>query len=99
MAGMDVVDVELRDGSTVRVRPLRPGDAEGLADLLRGLSPEARRHRFFGAVDVGRAARTMAGEAGGDRHGLVALSGIPERIVGHAEYVREPGAAAADLDA
>ncbi|WP_376090011.1 GNAT family N-acetyltransferase [Roseomonas sp. CCTCC AB2023176] len=39
--------VTLRDGRSVVVRPIRPEDAEALADAFRRLSPEDVRYRFF----------------------------------------------------
>lgn len=94
---MAVVDVELRDGSTVRVRPVAPDDAGALAAFLRGLSPDDRRFRFFGSVDPDESARAMAAADGPDDHGLVALSGIPERIVAHAQYSRPPSGTVAEV--
>ena len=94
---MAVVDVELRDGSTVRVRPVRADDVEALTTFLRALSPDARRYRFFGSVNLESAARAMAAGGGPEDHGLVALTGAAERIIGHAQYVRAPGAAQAEV--
>ncbi len=85
------VDVELRDGSTVRVRPVHVNDAPALGRFLRGLSDDARRYRFFGNVDAQAAADRMVRADGTDHHGLVAVTGNPPRIVGHAEYLRRPG--------
>ncbi len=94
---MTLVDVELRDGSTVRVRPVTAADAEALAAFLRELSPDDRRYRFFGTVDPDAAARAMAAATGPDDHGLVALSGVPERVVAHAQYSRPPGGTVAEV--
>ncbi len=94
---MAVVDLELRDGSTVRVRPVRTGDVDALTAFLRALSTDARRYRFFGTVDLDSAARAMATGGGPEDHGLVVLTGAPQRIVGHAQYAREPGATAAEV--
>ena len=94
---MTLVDVELRDGSTVRVRPVTAADAEALAAFLRELSPDDRRYRFFGTVDPEAAARAMAAATGSDDHGLVALSGVPERVVAHAQYSRPPGGTVAEV--
>jgi acetate---CoA ligase (ADP-forming) len=44
----DVVDVILRDGSTLRLRPPRDDDAERLLDFYRELSPRSRYLRFHG---------------------------------------------------
>ncbi|WP_102108050.1 bifunctional acetate--CoA ligase family protein/GNAT family N-acetyltransferase [Oceaniglobus roseus] len=40
----------LDDGATVRIRPIRAEDAESEADFVRTLGAEAKRLRFFGAV-------------------------------------------------
>lgn len=96
MPPMATVDVELRDGSTVRVRPVRPDDLEALIALLRDLSPDARRYRFFGHVDLEGAARAMAG-GGPEEHALVALTGVPERIIGHAQYLADPRSRVAEV--
>ena len=41
-------DVVLRDGSTLRLRPVRPGDREGVLALHNRLSRKSLRSRFFG---------------------------------------------------
>ena len=40
-------EVLLRDGSTVHVRRVTPGDRDLIAQFLQALSPESRRLRFF----------------------------------------------------
>ena len=40
-------DLLLKDGSTVHLRPIRPDDADGLADLVARMSRESIYHRFF----------------------------------------------------
>ncbi|MFC6238235.1 bifunctional acetate--CoA ligase family protein/GNAT family N-acetyltransferase [Longivirga aurantiaca] len=40
-------DVVLRDGRTARLRPIRPSDAERLAEFHRSLSEETIYYRFF----------------------------------------------------
>jgi acetyl coenzyme A synthetase (ADP forming)-like protein len=85
-----VADVALRDGSTVRVRPVRASDEHELRELLDRLSDESRWLRFFSAgVDLDRKARWAASEGAGHGYGVVATLGSPERIVGHAAYVLE----------
>lgn len=92
----DPVDVELRDGTTVRVRPVRGTDAPGLAAFLEGLSAADRRDRFFGTVDVPSTARALSDTDGRRHHGLVATADTPERIVAHAHYVRDGAAPSAE---
>jgi GNAT superfamily N-acetyltransferase len=40
----------LRDGTTVLIRPIRPGDAEVGRRFIQQLSPTSRRFRFLGEV-------------------------------------------------
>jgi len=44
------VDLRLHNGRTVRVRPVRPADAEAIQAFVRGLSESARRLRFFAPI-------------------------------------------------
>jgi acetyl coenzyme A synthetase (ADP forming)-like protein len=80
-------DVVLRDGSTVRVRMMRPGDEPGLLALFQALSEESRWLRFFSPV-TGSALVAEAHREANLAHtfGLIALSGAEERVVGHAFY-------------
>ena len=82
-------DVVLRDGSTVRVRPVRADDEARLFEFLRGLSREALALRFFGALseDALRSrARDLARDPGEGAFSLLATAGRDERVVGHAMY-------------
>jgi acetyl coenzyme A synthetase (ADP forming)-like protein len=82
-------DIALRDGSTVHVRPIRPGDERCLLDLLTSLSADARTLRFFSAgVDLAELARHDSHIDYEERFGLVATTGPDGRIVGHASYAR-----------
>ena len=40
-------DVVLRNGRTLRIRPVRPDDAEGLKRMFGSLSTESLYSRFF----------------------------------------------------
>ena len=80
-------DVALRDGSTIRVRPVKPEDRDAVLAFLGGLSPESLWLRFFtGGTNVERAASWIVGVDYRDRYGLVATTG--DRIVGHGAYQR-----------
>jgi acetate---CoA ligase (ADP-forming) len=90
-AASPIVDVALRDGATVRVRPMTADDEPALRDFLDELSIESRALRFFSAgANVHRAASYMAALEPESGRGLVAIAGEPERIVAHAAYIREP---------
>ncbi len=54
---VDRLEIELRDGTPVIVRPLIPEDRPELAEAYRRLSPEARYNRFW----------THTGEVVGDK--------------------------------
>lgn len=83
------VDAVLRDGSTVHIRPVRPDDRGALAGFLEALSEQSRTFRFFSPVrDLAWAARSFTDVDYHDRHGLLALRGDPEQIVGHGLYSR-----------
>jgi acetyl coenzyme A synthetase (ADP forming)-like protein len=82
-------DVVLRDGSTVKVRPLQPDDEQRLLDFFRSLSEESRWLRFFSNVRDKLLAAEAHREATVDyvhTFGLIALTGGEERVVGHALY-------------
>jgi acetate---CoA ligase (ADP-forming) len=84
------VDVALRDGATVTVRPLVCADEAELSAFLDGLSVESRWLRFFSAgANLHSAAAYMAALDPEHGRGLVAVAGEPERIVAHAAYIRE----------
>lgn len=83
-------DVVLRDGSTLRTRPVRADDEPRLLDFLRGLSESSRRFRFFGLTSDERLAQEAGREARvdhGRNFGVIATEGPEGRVVGHAEYL------------
>lgn len=93
MPSDDSVEVTLRDGSAVAIRPIASGDEPLLAALYGRLSPESRRRRFLVAPE------RLADE---DLHRLVdvdhrrhdallALEAASGEPVGEARYVRVPG--------
>jgi acetyl coenzyme A synthetase (ADP forming)-like protein len=43
------MSVALRDGTTIRIRPIVPSDADGLQDMVTRMSRETVYHRFFQA--------------------------------------------------
>jgi acetate---CoA ligase (ADP-forming) len=80
-------DVVLRDGSTVRIRQMRPSDEPALTALLTSLSEESRWLRFYSLLSGSALAAEAHREANLDQSfSLVACSGGDDRIVGHAFY-------------
>jgi GNAT superfamily N-acetyltransferase len=104
-AGYDArVLAVLADNRMVRVRPIRPEDADGLVDLFGRLSRETVRRRFFtGAKEADpQEAAHFATVDGSDRLALVATAFPPpsgaDVIVAVARYDRtEPDQAEAAL--
>src|SRR5689334_18791848 len=79
--------VATRDGSIMRVRPVRADDEPRIFEFLRALPEEDRLMRFFGLGN--NLATTAHQEASVDYHhsmGLVATTGSDEHIVAHAMY-------------
>jgi acetyl coenzyme A synthetase (ADP forming)-like protein len=88
------VDVILRDGGTLRLRPPTSADADAVLELLQGLSERSRYLRFHGIRTVDRALAESLLDADWIEAG--ALAGwLGDRIVGLANYVRlrDPSAA------
>lgn len=80
-------DVVLRDGSTVRIRVMRPEDEPSLLALLQSLSDESRWLRFYSSASGSALVAEAHREANLDQtFGLLALSGAEQRVVGHAFY-------------
>jgi acetate---CoA ligase (ADP-forming) len=89
------VDVILRDGSSVHVRPVRHGDRAALAGFFAGLSEDSRGFRFFSpAANVEEAAERAVDVDYADRYGLIATRGGDTQPVGHSTYIRSSPEAA-----
>jgi acetyl coenzyme A synthetase (ADP forming)-like protein len=91
------VDVILRDGTTLRLRPPHAADAQALADFFAGLSEQSRHLRFHGGVSVvsPRVLEPMLEPDWTERGALVGE--LEGRIVACASYarLRDPTAAEA----
>jgi acetyl coenzyme A synthetase (ADP forming)-like protein len=86
------VDVALRDGSTIHVRPATVDDRPAIEEFLHALSPQSIGFRFFGAVDLNWAARWSTDMEGAEGLALVATSGPDQRVLAHSAYVvTDPG--------
>ncbi|HTX46495.1 MAG TPA: GNAT family N-acetyltransferase [Solirubrobacteraceae bacterium] len=82
------VDVALRDGSTIHVRPVRPDDRDGIEALLRSMSNESLYLRCFGSVNPRWLADWSVDVDYAGRYGVVATTGLEQEIVAHGAYVR-----------
>jgi acetyl coenzyme A synthetase (ADP forming)-like protein len=83
-----VVDVALRDGSTLHVRPVSPADAPGIKAFLKALSPESIGFRFFGSPNLDWVTDWSVDVDYANRYALVATVGPDQAIVAHGAYMR-----------
>jgi len=85
-----IVDVGLRDGSTIRVRPVRPDDDQDLIELFARLSRESLMMRFHGMRHVTRSdIRSFVDVDYRTKFSLVAetAAGSEPRIIALGSYV------------
>jgi acetyl coenzyme A synthetase (ADP forming)-like protein len=85
------VDVALRDGSTLRVRPVAAADAPAMRLFFEKLSLESLGLRFFGSPSVDWITKWAVDVDYADRYALVATTGPEQAIVGHGAYIRIDG--------
>jgi len=86
-------DVLLKDGSTVHLRPARPGDEERIATLYERMSDRSRYLRFHRPLASAPAEELQAVHSGGaNTLTLVATQGEPgeERIIAIGRFIRRP---------
>jgi acetate---CoA ligase (ADP-forming) len=85
-----LADVPLRDGSTVRIRPVRPDDDDDVLDFFERLDPDSISLRFHGSRRVGK--KDVAKMVNVDYRKTFALvaetaRGDTSRVIGIANYV------------
>jgi acetate---CoA ligase (ADP-forming) len=84
------VDIALRDGAAIHLRPIRASDEPALREMLDGLSLESRAFRFFSAgADMGMAARASSDVDYESSYGVVAVGGDGRTILAHGMYARD----------
>jgi acetate---CoA ligase (ADP-forming) len=82
------VDVGLRDGSSIHVRPVRDTDRTAIRRFFESLSSESIYLRFFGAPDLDWVTNWSVDVDYADRYALVATAGPDHAIVAHGAYMR-----------
>jgi RimJ/RimL family protein N-acetyltransferase len=82
--------IELRDGSRIVVRPIRPDDKDAIADGFERLSPQSRYRRFFAPLQKlsSRDLRYLTEVDHRDHEALIAFDRPTGMPVGAARYVR-----------
>lgn len=80
------------DGTTVRLRPLRAKDRDGMLDFLVRLGPDSLYRRFFNPKPrlSRRELEYLLNVDGSDHVAIGAVDPRHGRIVGVARYVRDP---------
>jgi GNAT superfamily N-acetyltransferase len=94
-----MVDIALRDGSTARLREVRPSDEPALLAFLASMDAGDRYLRFFsGGVNLPSVARRAVDADGRDRFGLVAVAPDDRTILAHGCAARsDPGSSEAEV--
>jgi acetyl coenzyme A synthetase (ADP forming)-like protein len=82
------VDVALRDGSSIHIRPVQVGDGPAIRAFFESLSTESICFRFFGAPNLDWVTNWSVDVDYADRYALVATAGPDHSIVAHGAYVR-----------
>jgi RimJ/RimL family protein N-acetyltransferase len=84
--------VTLRSGDVVRIRPVRPDDAQALVRAYTNLGEQSRYRRFFTVMpELPEATLMAAVEVDHDDHeALVALPLLSAEIVGECRFIRLP---------
>ena len=82
------IDVVLRDGSTVHVRPVAADDVSAIHAFFDRLSLESIGLRFFGMPSLDWVTRWAVDVDYADRYALVATTGPEHTIVAHGAYIR-----------
>ena len=88
---MDEVELELRDGARVRVRPIEPGDRDALAAGFERLSDRSRYRRFLAATPrlTSTVLTYLTDVDHHDHEALVAFDEASGDLIGVGRFVRE----------
>lgn len=95
----DPREVEIRDGTRLRMRPIEPSDSDALAAAFERLSPESRYRRFFAplarlnATDL----RYLTDVDHSNHEAIIAFEPESGDTVGVARYVRSEDPASAEV--
>ncbi len=87
----------LTDGSTVQIRPARPGDVDAVREMHASMSPDNMYLRFFSLspINAEREAQRICGSSGPGQVALVAWRGAA--VVGVASYDMNNAAETAEI--
>jgi len=83
-----VVDVALRDGKSIHIRPVQEADRTAIHSFYERLSSESLWFRFLGLPNLDWVTRWSVDVDYADRYALVATAGPDRSIVAHGAYSR-----------
>lgn len=92
----DAVDVALRDGSCIHLRPVADTDRSAIRAFYEELSSDSICFRFFGLPNLDWAAEWSVDVDYGDRYALVATAGQDHAIVSKQQIAFNVGSACPD---
>src|SRR5688572_1282646 len=92
----DALDVILREGTTLRLRPPRAEDAEALVEFLSGLSQQSLYYRFHGVPTVDQKLVAAFLEPDWEERGHL-VGEMEGRVIALASYVRLRDPTAAEV--
>jgi acetate---CoA ligase (ADP-forming) len=84
----DVVDVALRDGKSIHIRPAQEADRIAIRAFFEHLSSESLWFRFLGSPSLDWVTNWSVDVDYADRYALVATAGPDRSIVAHGAYSR-----------
>jgi acetyl coenzyme A synthetase (ADP forming)-like protein len=82
----EAVDVAVRDGSSIHIRPVQGTDLDAMRAFFEGLSGDAICFRFFGQANIEWATKWSVEFDDATRYALVATAGPEHAIVAHGVY-------------
>ena len=84
----DVVDVALRDGTSIHIRPVQEADRMAIRAFFEHVSSESLWFRFLGLPSLDWVTNWSLDVDYADRYALVATAGAERSIVAHGAYAR-----------
>jgi acetyl coenzyme A synthetase (ADP forming)-like protein len=84
----DAVDVALRDGQSIHIRPVQEADRAAIRGFFEQLSSDSLWFRFLGLPSLDWATNWSVDVDYADRYALVATAGPGQSIVAHGAYIR-----------
>jgi acetyl coenzyme A synthetase (ADP forming)-like protein len=84
----DVVDVALRDGKSIHIRPVQEADRMAIRAFFEHVSSESLWFRFLGLPNLDWVTNWSVDVDYADRYALVATAGAERSIVAHGAYAR-----------